>query len=75
MVHGLSGWNDQELGSIKASTLLIVGDTDFVPLPHAVAMYEAMPHAQLAVLANTTHIGVTRRTIEVAALPDRFLGD
>ena len=75
MVHGLSGWSDQELGSIEASTLLIVGDTDFVPLSHAVAMYEAMPHAQLAVLADTTHIGVTQRTNEMTALLDRFLSD
>jgi pimeloyl-ACP methyl ester carboxylesterase len=75
MVRGLGGWSDQELGSIEASTLLIVGDTDFVPLSHAVAMYEAMPHAQLAVLPDTTHVGVTQRTNEMAALLDRFLGD
>jgi len=50
MVQAAEGWTDDELGSIQAPTLLIVGDTDFVPLGHAVEMYELIPNAQLAVL-------------------------
>jgi pimeloyl-ACP methyl ester carboxylesterase len=58
MVQARTGWTDDQLRSIAAPTLLIVGDTDFVPLPHAVAMHELIPDAQLAVLPATTHMGI-----------------
>jgi pimeloyl-ACP methyl ester carboxylesterase len=42
-------------------------------LRHAVEMLELIPHAQLAVLPDTTHIGVTRRPEQVLSLVRPFL--
>jgi hypothetical protein len=36
-------------------------------------MFELIPHAQLAVLPDTTHVGVTRRTEQVLSLVRPFL--
>jgi len=73
MVASFTGWTEDELARIGAPTLVLVGDTDFVPLRHAVEMFELIPHAQLAVLPDTTHIGVTRRAEQVLALVRPFL--
>jgi pimeloyl-ACP methyl ester carboxylesterase len=73
MVHGFDGWSDDEIRSIDAPTLLIFGDTDFIPLARAVEMFELFPNAQLAVLPGTTHVGVTRRPAPVLSLIGPFL--
>jgi pimeloyl-ACP methyl ester carboxylesterase len=73
MVHAHEGWSDEQLASIAAPTLVMVGDTDFVPLPHAVAMYELIPNARLAVLPDTTHMGVTRHPERVLPMLLPFL--
>jgi pimeloyl-ACP methyl ester carboxylesterase len=73
MVHSLDGWSDEQLGWLTAPCLVLVGDTDFVPLPNAVAMFDALPQAELAVLPATTHMGVTRHTERVLALVGPFL--
>lgn len=73
MVADFDGWSDDELRSIAAPTLLIVGDTDFVPLRHAVEMSQLIPGAQLAVLPGTTHMNVTRRPEQMLSLLLPFL--
>jgi pimeloyl-ACP methyl ester carboxylesterase len=73
MVHSLTGWSDDELRTIRAPTLVLVGDTDFTPLANAVAMFEVLRDAQLAVLPGTTHMGVTRHVERVTALVEPFL--
>jgi pimeloyl-ACP methyl ester carboxylesterase len=73
MVHGCAGWSDDELRSISAPTLVLVGDTDFTPLANAVAMFEVLPQAELGVLPGTTHMGVTQRPDQVLALVLPFL--
>jgi pimeloyl-ACP methyl ester carboxylesterase len=75
MVHAVAGWSDDELAAIGMPTLLLVGDTDFVPLPHAVAMLDVMPRAQLAVLPGTTHMGLLRRVDEVCTMVLAFLDE
>ncbi len=60
MVHSLKGWSEEGLASITAPTLVLVGDTDMVPLHHTVAMFEALANAQLAVLPGTTHMEMTK---------------
>jgi len=72
MVHEFPGWTD-ELRSLQVPTLLIFGDRDFSPLPDVVEMFDILPNAQLAVLPGTTHVGVTRRPGELAALITAFL--
>lgn len=73
MVQALQGWSDDDIRAIGAPTLLLVGDTDFVPLRHAVEMMELLPNGQLAVLPGTTHMGVTRSPDRVLALLHPFL--
>jgi pimeloyl-ACP methyl ester carboxylesterase len=73
MVHECRGWTD-ELRSLQAPTLLLFGDRDFSPLADVLELFELLPNAQLAVLPDTTHVGVTRRPGEVLALITPFLG-
>lgn len=73
MVHAVEGWTAAELRTIQAPTLVLVGDTDFVPLEHAVEMSELIPDAQLAVLPGTTHVGVPRRPEQILSLVGPFL--
>jgi pimeloyl-ACP methyl ester carboxylesterase len=73
MVHSLAGWSDDQLRGISAPTLVMVGDTDFTPLAHAVAMFELLPQAELAVLPGTTHMGVSQSPERVLALVGPFL--
>jgi pimeloyl-ACP methyl ester carboxylesterase len=73
MVHSVKGWSEEELASITAPTLVLVGDTDMVPLHHAVAMFEALANAQLAVLPGTTHMEMTKNADRVLALVRPFL--
>ena len=72
MVHEFAGWTD-ELRSLHVPTLLIFGDRDFSPLPDVLELFELLPNAQLAVLPGTTHVGVTRRPVEVFGLITSFL--
>jgi pimeloyl-ACP methyl ester carboxylesterase len=72
MVHEFPGWTE-ELRSLVAPTLLIFGDRDFSPVRDAVELFELLPHAQLAVLPGTTHVGVPRRSGELLPLITRFL--
>jgi len=57
----LQGWSDEQLASIKAPTLLVLGDRDFTTVAHGEVMRELIPGSQLAVLPDTTHMRVTRR--------------
>lgn len=43
-------WDDKDIQSITAPTLLIAGDADLVTPEHAVAMYQLIPHCQLAII-------------------------
>ena len=46
---------EDELESIKAPTLLIIGDRDIVTPEHAVEMFRTIPRAQLCVVPNAGH--------------------
>ncbi|SEE89546.1 Pimeloyl-ACP methyl ester carboxylesterase [Jiangella alba] len=59
-VHDFEGWTDDELARLTMPVLIIVGDTDFVRLEHAVEMKQLVPDAQLAILPGTTHMRVIR---------------
>ena len=43
------------LRAITAPTLILSSDHDLIRLDHTVAIYEALPNAELAVFPNTTH--------------------
>lgn len=44
------------LKSVAAPTLVVSGDHDLIRLDHTIALYEALPNAQLAILPNSTHM-------------------
>jgi pimeloyl-ACP methyl ester carboxylesterase len=62
LISGFEGWADAELRAVGARTLVVIGDTDFVRVEHAARMRELIPEASLAVLPDTTHTGLLRRT-------------
>ncbi len=47
-------WPD--LARVRARTLVLVGDDDLVTLEHTIAMYRAMPRAELAVVPGASHL-------------------
>ncbi|MQA84441.1 MAG: alpha/beta fold hydrolase [Streptosporangiales bacterium] len=72
-VDAFQGWPADSLREITTPTLLVVGDTDFVRLEHAVEMYELIPGSQLAVLPGTTHMDLMRRSDLVVPMVESFL--
>ena len=54
VVHDWAGWTDDEIRSVAAPTLLVVGDRDFVRLDHAAEMLDLFPDCRLAVLPGTS---------------------
>jgi pimeloyl-ACP methyl ester carboxylesterase len=61
MLTGWKGWTEAELRSIRAPTLLIIGDNDFTRIEHAAEMKRLIPGAQLAVLPGTMHMSIMER--------------
>jgi pimeloyl-ACP methyl ester carboxylesterase len=53
----------EQLQSIAAPTLLVVGDADVVTPEHAVEMFRAIPGAQLCIVPNAGHGVLPRETI------------
>ena len=53
----------QEMQSIKASTLIIVGDGDIVTPEHAAEMFRTIPDAQLCVVPHAGHGVMPKETI------------
>jgi pimeloyl-ACP methyl ester carboxylesterase len=43
-------WSDNDIKSITAPTLIIIGDRDVVTPEHAATMYHLIPHARLAII-------------------------
>ena len=62
----------EELATISVPVLVMSGDDDVTNLSHTVAMYEAIPEAQLAVLPGTSHAVLKERTKECVAIIERF---
>jgi pimeloyl-ACP methyl ester carboxylesterase len=60
LVHSFAGWTDDQLRAIEMPVLVLIGDTDFILVPNAAEAAELLPQGQLAVLAGTTHLDLTR---------------
>ncbi len=78
------GWRPDALQSIKAPTLVIVGDSDVVRPEHAVEMFRqldggvpgdvgGLPRSQLAVLPGTTHVTLVDRADWLVSMIGEFL--
>jgi pimeloyl-ACP methyl ester carboxylesterase len=58
-MRAFKGWNDEDIQSIKAPTLIIAGDADILTTEHAVAMSRLIPHCRLAIIpgGHGTYLG------------------
>jgi pimeloyl-ACP methyl ester carboxylesterase len=61
MLAAWPGWRPEEVAAIKAPTLVALGDNDFMRVDFAAEMARLIPHAQLAVLPDTTHMDICRK--------------
>jgi pimeloyl-ACP methyl ester carboxylesterase len=73
VVHDWPGWTDDQVRSVAAPTLLVIGDRDFVRLDHAAEMLGLFPDSRLAVLPGTRHSEVMQRSEQLRALVAPFL--
>jgi pimeloyl-ACP methyl ester carboxylesterase len=67
------GGPGEQLATITAPTLLVLGDRDFITVGHGALMQQLIPGSQLAVLPGTTHMQVTRRADLLLPILARFL--
>jgi pimeloyl-ACP methyl ester carboxylesterase len=78
------GWPPEDIGAIRAPTLLMIGDADICRPEHVVEMFRllgggvpgdlyALPAAQLAVLPGTTHTTLMERTDWLLSMIGAFL--
>jgi pimeloyl-ACP methyl ester carboxylesterase len=65
----------EQLASITAPTLVVASDDELWPTSHTVALYDALPNAQLTIVANTSHMLVFELPELVADVVLRFLAD
>ena len=82
--RAIKDWSPEAIASIKAPTLLIIGDSDIVRPEHVVEMFRllgggvagdlvGLPRSQLAVLPGTTHVTLTDRAQWLASMITAFL--
>jgi len=67
------GLRPEEIQSIKAPVLVMIGDADIVRAEHAVQMFRLLPHAQLAVLPGTDHFLPMQRSDWAVPMIEAFL--
>ena len=67
------GWRPEDIQSIKAPVLVMIGDADVVRPEHAVQMFRLLPYAQLAVLPGTDHFLPMQRSDWAVPMIEAFL--
>jgi pimeloyl-ACP methyl ester carboxylesterase len=73
MLNQWQGWEPKDLQAIKAPTLVMIGDSDFVLPEHALEMVRLIPDAQLAILPGTDHMGLLNRKDWLIPMLETFL--
>ena len=67
------GFSNEELASITAPILILLGDRDFVCLEHAVATVKLIPNAELAVIPSASHFALFSEPERVLPIVKHFL--
>jgi pimeloyl-ACP methyl ester carboxylesterase len=67
-----TGFSKEELASIAAPILLLVGDRDFVRLEHVVETYRLLPNAELAVIPDAGHFALFSEPERVIPIVTHF---
>jgi pimeloyl-ACP methyl ester carboxylesterase len=62
-----------DLAKVTVRTLVMFSDDDLMTMAHAVEMYEALPHAELAVVPGTSHFLTQEKPDQVNELVLDFL--
>jgi pimeloyl-ACP methyl ester carboxylesterase len=73
MLPDAKGFSPEDVRSIKAPTLIMVGDSDIVRPEHAVEMFRLHQHAQLAVLPGASHFAPMERSEWIVSMTRTFL--
>lgn len=66
------GWRPEEMRSIKAPSLVMIGDADIIRPEHAIEMARLLPRAQLAVLPGTDHSAPMTRADWIVPMVNAF---
>jgi pimeloyl-ACP methyl ester carboxylesterase len=80
----IQDWPPEEIRSIEASILVMIADSDVVRPEHVVEMFRllgggvagdlvGLPSSQLAVLSDTTHVGLVKRAGWLLSMIGEFL--
>jgi pimeloyl-ACP methyl ester carboxylesterase len=67
------GLRAEDIKSIKAPTMVMLGDADIVRPEHAVEMFRLLPHGQLAVLPASDHFAPMQRPAWISSMTRAFL--
>jgi len=67
------GFSKDELASIKAPFLIVLGDCDFVRLEHAVETVKLIPNAEPAVIPSASHFALFSEQERVIPIVKHFL--
>ena len=67
------GFSSEQLISIKAPILIVVGDHDFVRVEHATEAFKRIPNAELAVIADASHFVLFSEQDRVIPVVKHFL--
>lgn len=79
-----TGWPAEAIRAIAAPTLFVFGDSDAIPLEHAVDLFRlrggdvngdfaGVPASRLAILPGTTHIGMMDRADQLLLIVSAYL--
>lgn len=68
-----NGFSREELASIQAPVLIVVGDRDFVRIEHAVETFRLIPNAELAVIPDAGHFVLYSEPERVISAVKHFL--
>lgn len=67
------GFSSDELASLAAPILIVLGDHDFVRLEHAVEAFRRIPSAELAVIPDAGHFALSSDPDRVLPVIEHFL--
>lgn len=74
-MHDFKGWTDEQVRSIQAPALVVIGDQDLATPEHAAKMARLFPHGRLAILPGThgSYIGEAYNPKPESKIPDLFV--
>jgi pimeloyl-ACP methyl ester carboxylesterase len=66
-------WRAEDIQSIQAPTMIMIGDGDIVRPEHAAEMFRLLSHSQLAVLPGSDHMTLVQRAEWQVSMIEAFL--